>query len=134
MVTDESISDSHVTLEKREAGWFVVDMDSTNGTYVAGQRIVGEGTNGTVADVRLGGIKMRFRTAAAATGVGADTRVIVGVREADSRRSAERAPAIRAERDAILEAAEQPRSLPIVVWIAAFLLPTTTILFVLQGR
>ena len=38
-LTDESVSEIHAKLERRDDGWYVVDMDSTNGTYVGGSRI-----------------------------------------------------------------------------------------------
>ena len=43
IVSDESVSDSHAKLQRREDGWYVVDMGSTNGTYVGGRRIDGRG-------------------------------------------------------------------------------------------
>ncbi|MDQ4079871.1 MAG: FHA domain-containing protein, partial [Gemmatimonadota bacterium] len=39
VLPDESVSDSHAKIQKREAGWYVVDMGSTNGTYVGGRRV-----------------------------------------------------------------------------------------------
>jgi pSer/pThr/pTyr-binding forkhead associated (FHA) protein len=39
VLPDESVSDAHAKLQKREAGWYVVDMGSTNGTYVGGRRV-----------------------------------------------------------------------------------------------
>ena len=64
VLNDDSVSDSHAKIQKRDAGWFVVDMDSTNGTYVAGKRIVGEQMLVGAPDVRFGGIKMVFRPTA----------------------------------------------------------------------
>src|SRR5687767_13522974 len=92
IVTDESVSDSHAKLQRRDAGWFVVDMHSTNGTYVAGQRILEESRLVGTVDLRLGGIKMSFRPAVEPSEVGAATRTIVGVPGAVPRRSAARTP------------------------------------------
>ena len=82
---DESVSGSHATLMRRGAQWVVVDLDSTNGTYVDGERISGERVLQGAAEVRFGGIKMVFRPIA---GSGDDdvmsTRVIVGVRDEKS--------------------------------------------------
>jgi len=61
VVDDDSVSDSHAKLQRRDDGWYVVDMDSTNGTYVGGQRIVGEKKLEGAPDLRFGGIKMIFR-------------------------------------------------------------------------
>jgi pSer/pThr/pTyr-binding forkhead associated (FHA) protein len=61
VVSDDSISDSHAKLQRREDGWYVVDMGSTNGTYVGGRRIEGEAALVGAPDVRFGGVKFIFR-------------------------------------------------------------------------
>jgi pSer/pThr/pTyr-binding forkhead associated (FHA) protein len=76
VIPDESVSDTHAKLQKREAGWYVVDMDSTNGTYVAGTRIAGEQRLIGTPDVRFGGVKMIFQSAAPADGDAVGTRAI----------------------------------------------------------
>jgi hypothetical protein len=65
-LADESVSETHAKLQRREDGWYVVDMGSTNGTYVAGARITGERRLEGSPDVRFGGMKMRFTPADAA--------------------------------------------------------------------
>ena len=79
---DESVSGSHATLTRRGAQWVVLDLCSTNGTYVDGERISGERLLQGVSEIRFGGIKMVFRPLA---GTGDDdvmsTRVIVGGRD-----------------------------------------------------
>lgn len=57
VLADESVSDLHAKLQRREVGWVVVDLGSTNGTYVGGRRIVGEAALEGAPDVRVGGIK-----------------------------------------------------------------------------
>jgi pSer/pThr/pTyr-binding forkhead associated (FHA) protein len=79
-VADESVSETHAKIQRRETGWFVVDIDSTNGTYVSGQRIVGEAPLVHGAPVRFGGVKMTFRTAQTEAAGPSETRVIVGYR------------------------------------------------------
>ena len=59
-LSDESVSETHAKLQKREDGWYVVDMDSTNGTYVGGSRISGERKIEGAPDLRFGGLKFRF--------------------------------------------------------------------------
>ena len=59
-LSDESVSETHAKLQKREDGWYVVDMDSTNGTYVGGSRVSGERRIEGSPDVRFGGMKFRF--------------------------------------------------------------------------
>ena len=63
VLPDESVSDAHAKLQKREAGWYVVDMGSTNGTYVGGRRVESEIKLEGVPDLRFGGVKVAFRPA-----------------------------------------------------------------------
>ena len=65
-IHDESVSESHAKIQRREDAWYIVDMDSTNGTYVSGNRVFGEATVTSGADLRFGGVKMLFRTAGGA--------------------------------------------------------------------
>jgi len=62
-LTDESVSETHAKLQRRDDGWYAVDMNSTNGTYVGGSRITGERRLDGAPDVRFGGVKMRFAPA-----------------------------------------------------------------------
>jgi pSer/pThr/pTyr-binding forkhead associated (FHA) protein len=39
VVPDESVSTSHAKLQRREGVWVLVDLESTNGTYVDGERV-----------------------------------------------------------------------------------------------
>jgi pSer/pThr/pTyr-binding forkhead associated (FHA) protein len=76
-INDESMSDSHAKILKREGAWWIVDQGSTNGTYVGGRRVQGEQQMVGAPDVRFGGIKMIFRpTAVAAEDEGKGTRAI----------------------------------------------------------
>ncbi|MFI5310761.1 MAG: FHA domain-containing protein [Gemmatimonadales bacterium] len=65
-INDESVSDSHAKILKREGAWWLVDQNSTNGTYVGGRRVQGEQQMVGAPDIRFGGIKMIFRPAASA--------------------------------------------------------------------
>lgn len=113
-VVDDSVSDVHAKIQKRDAGWFVVDMDSTNGTYVGGKRIVGEAALVGAPDVRFGGIKMRFSALAEGEHEGKGTRAIAGItldqakKLAESRGSASTPPSIAAQ-----PAAPTPVSAPV---------------------
>ncbi|HKT07352.1 MAG TPA: FHA domain-containing protein [Gemmatimonadaceae bacterium] len=66
VLADDSVSDSHAKLQWRDDGWYVVDMGSTNGTYVGGRRILGEALLQGAPDLRVGGIKFIFRPTAVA--------------------------------------------------------------------
>ena len=78
VVADDSVSETHAKLQKREAGWFVVDMDSTNGTYVAGKRVRGEQRLEDAPDLRFGGVKMAFHPAQGRDEDATGTRAIAG--------------------------------------------------------
>ncbi len=79
VLNDESVSDSHGKIQKREGGWFIVDQESTNGTYVGGRRVQGEQRVQGAPDVRFGGIKMTFRPVATAGDASGGTRAIAAV-------------------------------------------------------
>lgn len=136
VITDDSVSDSHAKLQKREAGWYVVDMGSTNGTYVGGRRINGEALLTGAPDVRFGGVKLVFRASGDATDDAKGTRAIAGVTAEQARRMREasqpRASAAPAPVPA--EPVPAPRGIPAWVWIVALLLAAAVGFFILQGR
>ncbi|HKV49883.1 MAG TPA: FHA domain-containing protein [Gemmatimonadaceae bacterium] len=70
VLADDSVSDSHAELHSRDDGWYVVDMGSTNGTYVGGRRILGEARLEGAPDLRVGGIKFIFGATGADAGMG----------------------------------------------------------------
>ena len=81
-LSDESVSETHAKLQKREDGWYVVDMDSTNGTYASGSRVNGERKIDGSTDLRFGGLKFRFTPTGVASGAAAEakgTRAIAAV-------------------------------------------------------
>ena len=126
-LTDDSVSETHAKIQRRDDGWYVVDMDSTNGTYVGGTRIAGERRLEGTPDVRFGGMKMRFRNAdAAVEGEGKGTRAIASV-ERLRRTVPAAAPA---------QPAPEPesRGASIWVWVAAVLLLAAAAFFMLEGR
>lgn len=105
VVADESVSDSHAKLQRRDDGWYVVDMGSTNGTYVGGRRIEGEAPLIGAPDLRFGGVKFIFRVPeGAAVGGASQTRAIAAVKT-EARRPAEGAKTPVA-------ALQTPRSVP----------------------
>lgn len=86
------ISGLHCTLHDDEGSgnWSLEDEDSTNGTYVNGVRLPGLGQRAALHDgdvvelaqVERGGLKFRFRLAAAPTPDGARSAVTPGARRA----------------------------------------------------
>lgn len=87
VLADESVSDSHAKIQKRDNGWYIVDQESTNGTYVGGRRVQGEQRVEGAPDVRFGGIKMTFRPVATAGDEGGGTRAIAAVAVDQARKS-----------------------------------------------
>jgi pSer/pThr/pTyr-binding forkhead associated (FHA) protein len=79
-LNDESVSDSHAKLQRRDDGWYVVDMESTNGTYVGGTRISGERRLDGSPDIRFGSLKFRFSAVGAAAADAKGTRAIAAMR------------------------------------------------------
>jgi pSer/pThr/pTyr-binding forkhead associated (FHA) protein len=78
VLPDPSISTSHAKLQRREGVWVLVDLDSTNGTFVEGERVRGEAPLGPGAMVRLGDVQLLFEPAEEQQGVlkGGGTQVL----------------------------------------------------------
>ena len=57
---DESVSASHAKLQRREDVWVLTDLDSTNGTFIDGDRVVGEQPLMPGSTVRFGDVAMLF--------------------------------------------------------------------------
>ena len=151
VVPDESVSDAHAKLQRREGGWWVVDMDSTNGTYVGGKRIAGEQLLVGAPDLRLGGVKFIFRAVDAPDAAsGGQTRAIATLRgsEPKVRATAKQGPAgaaaVTPPRSSAVatrtktrpegNTAPKPRNAPVVVWILAVMALGALVLFLLTGR
>src|SRR6058998_1484031 len=60
VVPDSSVSTSHAKLQRREGVWVLVDLDSTNGTFVDGEQVKGEAPLAPGATVRLGDVRLVF--------------------------------------------------------------------------
>jgi len=60
VLPDESVSTTHAKLQRREGVWVLVDLDSTNGTFVDGDKIKGEAPLAPGATVRFGDIALIF--------------------------------------------------------------------------
>jgi pSer/pThr/pTyr-binding forkhead associated (FHA) protein len=57
---EESVSATHAKLQRREAGWFLTDLDSTNGTFVDGDQVRGEVPLMPGSTVRFGDLSVLF--------------------------------------------------------------------------
>lgn len=63
-IADDSVSGAHATLLRRGALWHLIDLASTNGTFVDGKRIENEAVMQGPAELRFGGVKLMFRPSA----------------------------------------------------------------------
>jgi pSer/pThr/pTyr-binding forkhead associated (FHA) protein len=138
-LSDESVSETHAKLQKREDGWYVVDMDSTNGTYVGGSRVNGERKIDGSPDVRFGGMKFRFTPAVTGTAAEQDakgTRAIAAI----VRPQAAAAPAVVRTPTPVTptpapEPAKSSGGVPSWVWIVVGLIVLAGVaFFLLKGN
>ena len=138
-LNDESVSETHAKLQRREDGWYVVDMESTNGTYVGGSRITGEKRIDGSPDLRFGGLKFRFSPSAQPDLAGKGTRTIApvgrlsdlsGQAHSTAKMQAPAAPApTRAEQEPVVKS-----GMPGWVWIVVALAVIGAVAFFLLKR
>jgi pSer/pThr/pTyr-binding forkhead associated (FHA) protein len=78
VIPDESVSTTHAKLQRREGIWILVDLDSTNGTFVDGDRVTGEAPLAPGATLRFGDVALVFEPTDDAAGVakGGGTRMM----------------------------------------------------------
>ncbi|HYR32110.1 MAG TPA: FHA domain-containing protein [Gemmatimonadales bacterium] len=78
VLPDESVSTSHAKLQRREGVWILTDLESTNGTFVDGERVQGDAPLAPGAMVRFGDVQLVFEPTDDAMGVakGGGTKMI----------------------------------------------------------
>jgi pSer/pThr/pTyr-binding forkhead associated (FHA) protein len=78
VLPDDSVSGAHAKLQRREGVWVLTDNESTNGTWVDGERVSGETMLGPGAVVRFGEISAMFEPTDdhMGTGAGSGTKVM----------------------------------------------------------
>jgi pSer/pThr/pTyr-binding forkhead associated (FHA) protein len=78
---DASISTAHAKLQRREGVWVLVDLESTNGSYIDGERVSGEAALVPGASVRLGDVMLIFEPGdeAPAVAKGGGTQLLKGL-------------------------------------------------------
>jgi pSer/pThr/pTyr-binding forkhead associated (FHA) protein len=69
VVPDPSVSTSHAKLQRREGVWVLTDLDSTNGTFVDGDRVQGEAPLAPGASVQFGDVQLVFEPSDDTVGV-----------------------------------------------------------------
>ena len=143
IVADESVSDSHAKLQRREDGWYVVDMGSTNGTYVGGRRIEGEAPLVGAPDVRFGGVKFIFRVPdGAAAGSASPTRAIAALK-VEARKATVDATTPVVSQPGLREAPKVTHAAPVksssrwtlmIVWLAVLILVAAGVFILMKGH
>lgn len=121
-LSDESVSEVHAKLQRRDDGWYVVDLNSTNGTYVGGSRVTGQRRLEGAPDVRFGGVKLRFLPA----GVTPDEASMNAARDEERKRPESAAAATT---DATPSAGTSW-----LLWVLLALVIAVAVLFLLRGR
>jgi len=74
-IVHESVSASHATLVRKGDTWFVLDLGSSNGTFVDGLRVAGERELPAGSTLTLGTVKLKFQPSIAKTGQGGTQHV-----------------------------------------------------------
>ena len=131
-LNDESVSETHAKLQRRDDGWYVVDMGSTNGTYVAGTRVVGERRIEGSPDIRFGGMKMRFSGAEAQAKSEPETKGTRAIASMD--RAAARRAAPVAEPAAAPVEEKKGGGVPVWMWVVVILIAAVAAFFVMKAR
>jgi pSer/pThr/pTyr-binding forkhead associated (FHA) protein len=60
VIADPSVSTMHAKLQRREAIWILTDLGSTNGTFVEGERLTGEGPLSPGTTLKFGDVSALF--------------------------------------------------------------------------
>jgi pSer/pThr/pTyr-binding forkhead associated (FHA) protein len=138
VINDESLSGSHSKIMKRDGAWWVVDQNSTNGTYVGGRRVAGEQQLVGAPDLRFGGIKVTFRPMADSLGdAGKGTRAIAAVNVDAARKAAAPRPSSAATKPeaAVVPAEKKKGCAAMIAFIAALAAAGATMMvFLLSTR
>lgn len=140
VIQDDSVSETHAKLQRRDDGWYVVDAGSTNGTYVGGQRLSAERKLEGAPDVRFGGIKMIFRSVEVPTDAVAGTRAIASIDRTKLRPTAQKArvptpesaPPVAPPPPAVVAPPKQ--SVPVWIWIVVALAIVGAFVFFVRNR
>jgi pSer/pThr/pTyr-binding forkhead associated (FHA) protein len=95
VIPDGSVSTSHAKLQRREGVWILVDVESTNGTFVDGEKIAGESPLAPGAMVRFGDVQVVFEPTddAMGTAKGGGTKVIEAFKPGPAPKAAAPTPA-----------------------------------------
>ncbi len=131
VIPDDSVSETHAKVQRRDDGWYVFDVGSTNGTYVAGQRITAERRLDGAPDLRFGGVKVVFRPNDQAADTNKGTRAIAG---ADRSKLRPASPAPAPQQVAPVAEPKARSGLPGWVWGVVVLAIGAAVAFFLMNR
>jgi pSer/pThr/pTyr-binding forkhead associated (FHA) protein len=128
-INDESVSEYHAKMQRRENVWYLLDLDSTNGTYLGGRRIGDEVRLTSGDDVRFGGVKLAFHAAGPVARSSGETRVIVGVKAPDPKRAEPR----HREQGRVPEEEQQGQGVSPILWLIVIVLVILAVFAVVRG-
>jgi pSer/pThr/pTyr-binding forkhead associated (FHA) protein len=81
ILPDDSVSTVHAKLQRREGIWMIVDLNSTNGTFVDGERVPGDAPLAPGSLLRFGEVRAFFEPVDVDTpAAGGSTKVIQALR------------------------------------------------------
>ncbi|MEW5915504.1 MAG: FHA domain-containing protein [Gemmatimonadota bacterium] len=135
VLDDDSVSDSHAKLQRRDGRWVLLDVGSTNGTYAAGERLTADGIElRGETDVRFGGAKLVFKPARLVKTPSGGTRVVAAIGNKRPPTPSEAIPVVGAEAPAVVdeEPDESKRSLAIL-WVALLGVLALTVSVILRA-
>jgi pSer/pThr/pTyr-binding forkhead associated (FHA) protein len=135
VLDDDSVSDSHAKLQRRDSRWILMDVGSTNGTYAAGERLTGEIELRGDTEVRFGGAKLTFKPVRLTKTPSGGTRVVAAYPKKKTPTPSEEIPVVGAEADVVVEddgPDESKRSLAIL-WVALLGVLALTVSVILRA-
>lgn len=133
-INDDSVSESHAKLQRREDGWFLTDLGSTNGTYVGGSRFTGERKLDATSELRFGGVKMAFQASDLAESTPATgTRQVARVSRPQLNPTTN-IPAVVLVPEAKEDSEGESRSVPAWLWGVAVCVVVAVAVFLLAVR
>jgi pSer/pThr/pTyr-binding forkhead associated (FHA) protein len=127
VLADDTVSDSHAKIQKREGGWCLVDMGSSNGTYAGGQRIDGEAMLNGQSSIRFGAIRATFTPSTGSREDTGGTRVIAGMTKEQARKMSREVASQE-------EAPAPSGGIPGWIWVLVVVLVAAGAVFILKVR
>jgi pSer/pThr/pTyr-binding forkhead associated (FHA) protein len=127
VLPDDTVSDSHAKIQKREGGWYLVDMGSSNGTYAGGQRIDGEAMLNGQSSIRFGAVRATFTPSKGSRDDTGGTRVIAGMTKEQARKMSREVASQQ-------EAPAPAGGIPGWIWVLVVVLVAAGAFFILKVR